>query len=278
MADTSFERGWYWLNENYSEFTLGTFGSWGLHIALYFMWYLPFLIVDYIPALHKYKIQPAKENTNALKINCLKVLFFNYFFVQPILIILGHFVLKWLGMEFAGPLPSWSTIAWVIVGCFFVEDFYFYWIHRLLHASFIYKRIHKIHHDHAAPFGIAGEYAHPVETVFLGFGTIFGPLIFCRHMFVLWVWLFFRVFQVVEAHSGYDFPWSPAHWIPFWGGSEFHDYHHETFSGNYASTFTIWDRVFGTDQSYKERKARRAFTNFVKNDLSQSQINNGKPR
>jgi sterol desaturase/sphingolipid hydroxylase (fatty acid hydroxylase superfamily) len=49
-----------------------------------------------------------------------------------------------------------------------IEDFYFYWIHRLLHWGPFYKFIHKVHHEHTAPFAIAGEYAHPLETLFLG--------------------------------------------------------------------------------------------------------------
>jgi len=30
-----------------------------------------------------------------------------------------------------------------------------------------------------------------------------------------------------------------------------------TFTGNYASTFTIWDRVFGTDVAYCEAKKKQ---------------------
>jgi sterol desaturase/sphingolipid hydroxylase (fatty acid hydroxylase superfamily) len=102
--------------------------------------------------------------------------------------------------------------------CMIVEDFYFYFVHRLLHHRLLYKYIHKRHHDHTAPFGMAGEYAHPLETILLGVGTTAGPLLFTRHLATLWVWLLVRVVQVVECHSGYDFPWSPNRWLPFWGG------------------------------------------------------------
>jgi len=147
-------------------------------------------------------------------------------------------------------MPSWWTIAWQMVACLAVEDFYFYWIHRLLHYGPFYKHIHKIHHHHAAPFGIAAEYAHPIETMFLGIGTVLGPVLFINHVFALWTWLFVRLFQTVEVHSGYNFPWSLNNWVPLWGGAEFHDYHHMAFTGNYSSTFTLWDRVFGTDDGY----------------------------
>ena len=39
-------------------------------------------------------------------------------------------------------------------------------------------------------------------------------------------------------------------------GAEFHDFHHYNFVGNYASTFTWWDKIFGTDQQYKEYRAK----------------------
>jgi len=37
-------------------------------------------------------------------------------------------------------------------------------------------------------------------------------------------------------------------------GAEYHDYHHMAFTGNYASTFTLWDWVFGTDTKYREHR------------------------
>ncbi|EHB07195.1 C-4 methylsterol oxidase [Heterocephalus glaber] len=50
--------------------------------------------------------------------------------------------------------------------------------------------------------------------------------------------------------SGYDIPINPLNFIPFYSGSRHHDFHHMNFVGNYASTFTWWDRLFGTDSQY----------------------------
>jgi len=92
------------------------------------------------------------------------------------------------------------------------EDAYHYFVHRLLHYGPFYKHIHKIHHEFSAPFGMAAEYAHPLETLILGFGTIGGPLIFVAitndlHIVTVLAWIMLRLFQTVDAHSGYDFPW-----------------------------------------------------------------------
>eukprot|EP01122_Echinamoeba_exundans_P003715 TRINITY_DN1378_c0_g2_i1.p3 TRINITY_DN1378_c0_g2~~TRINITY_DN1378_c0_g2_i1.p3 ORF type:complete len:130 (+),score=34.35 TRINITY_DN1378_c0_g2_i1:951-1340(+) len=114
-----------------------------------------------------------------------------------------------------------------------------------------------MHHEYQAPNSLSGEYAHPAETLILGVGTIIGPLCLATHITSVYIWIGIRLLQVVECHSGYDFPWSPRKFIPFWGGAEFHDFHHETFTGNYASTFTIWDHVFGTDVKYRDRKVAR---------------------
>lgn len=92
-------------------------------------------------------------------------------------------------------------------------------------------------HEFSAPFGLAAEYAHPVEVLVLGTGTIGGPLLFAilsqtiwpqvsLHIVTVYIWVILRLFQAVEAHSGYDFPWGTRHWLPFWSGAEHHDYHH----------------------------------------------------
>lgn len=52
--------------------------------------------------------------------------------------------------------------------------------------------------------------------------------------------------------SGYDIPCNPLHLIPFYAGSRFHDFHHLNFVGNYASTFTWWDKLLKTDSQYNK--------------------------
>ena len=71
---------------------------------------------------------------------------------------------------------------------------------------------------YATPFGLTSEYAHPAEILMLGFGTILGPALTGPHLFTLWVWVSLRVVETVEAHCGYDFPWSPSKFLPLYGG------------------------------------------------------------
>eukprot|EP01112_Ceratiomyxa_fruticulosa_P012448 TRINITY_DN3447_c0_g1_i2.p1 TRINITY_DN3447_c0_g1~~TRINITY_DN3447_c0_g1_i2.p1 ORF type:complete len:269 (+),score=41.71 TRINITY_DN3447_c0_g1_i2:797-1603(+) len=251
---------WAWkhyLLENFSEPQLLTYGILFAHEIFYFLPYIPYLIIEYIPFFNKYRMQPDKDVTWAMRWKCVKKLLITHFLVQlPMMAIFSPFIHK-SGLTAQLPLPSTPSIFSSVLFCFLIEDFYFYWVHRALHWPMWYKYIHKIHHEHAAPFGIAAEYAHPAETLILGLGTVIGPALTIRHLFTLYIWLGLRLYQTIEAHSGYDIPWLFTRYIPFWGGAHFHDFHHETFVGNYSSSFTIWDWVFGTSKQYYSRLEKR---------------------
>jgi len=258
FEQTNLERWWTYFIERNSIAYVTTIGTFLIHEIFYFFVSIPFWIVDFIPSLQKYKLQPeVKNDYNYQKKGWQRVILTHFCVQLPMMLLFHEIFMKKLEMKLSLPLPSWFEIVNCCIFSLIIEDFYFYWMHRFLHMKQIYKHIHKVHHEFASPFGFAAEYAHPIETVLLGVGTVIGPMIMATHFFTVLVWLFIRLLQTVEAHSGYDFPWSPRHFIPFWGGSEFHDFHHETSSGNYSSTFTVWDRVFGTDLNYKKRKQQR---------------------
>ncbi|BAT99582.1 hypothetical protein VIGAN_10103800 [Vigna angularis var. angularis] len=165
-----------------------------------------------------------------------------------------------MGMQISLPLPSWKIILTQIIFYFILEDFVFYWGHRMLHTKWLYTNVHSVHHEYATPFGLTSEYAHPAEILFLGFATIIGPVLTGPHLMTLWTWMSLRVLETVEVHCGYHFPWSLSNFIPLYGGADFHDYHHRllyTKSGNYSSTFTYMDWIFGTDTGYKNLKASK---------------------
>jgi len=138
-----------------------------------------------------------------------------------------------------------------------VEDFLFYWSHRLLHHPKIYKHIHKKHHEFKSTIGIASEYAHPVESFISNLvpfisGPILVGLMSQTHAFTFWLWTLIRITETVDAHSGYCFPISPFNLLPFQGGPERHEYHHFYNRGSYGSFFCFWDWVCGTDLPFKQ--------------------------
>ncbi|KAM4900051.1 methylsterol monooxygenase 1 isoform 2-T3 [Sylvia borin] len=157
-------------------------------------------------------------------------------------------------------MPRWYILVGQCFGCAVIEDAWHYFLHRLLHHKRIYKYIHKVHHEFVSPFGMQAEYAHPLETLILGAGFFIGIVVFCNHVVLLWAWVICRLMETIDVHSGYDVPLNPLHLVPFYAGARFHDFHHMNFIGNYASTFTWWDRLFGTDSqfiAYQEKEKKK---------------------
>jgi methylsterol monooxygenase len=152
----------------------------------------------------------------------------------------------WLGVESKAPLPSLWTIVWTLALSFVIEDAWHYFAHRSLHAKWAYAKIHHIHHKYTTPFGIAANYAHPLETFYTGFGTILAVLVIRPHLATMLIWIVARQWQAVSVHVGFDFPWRLSRVLPILGGARFHDRHHERFTCNYAPTFVWWDRILKT--------------------------------
>lgn len=169
---------------------------------------------------------------------------------------------QFFGLSTSVPFPSVWTMAYQIAVFFVLEDTWHYFSHRALHWGPLYKAIHKIHHQYSAPFGMAAEYASPIEVMILGFGTVGCPILWCAvtgdlHIFTMYVWIVLRLFQAVDSHSGYEFPWSLHHFLPFWAGADHHDLHHEKFVGNYSSSFRWWDYLLNTEYSPEAIQRRR---------------------
>ncbi|KAJ1988696.1 C-4 sterol methyl oxidase [Dimargaris cristalligena] len=253
------EQWWQSLFIGRDEWVVITVVSLVMHEVVYFGRFLPFWLCDYIPYLRQYKIQD-KDNTPGQLWKCTKSLLFSHTFIQLPLIALFHPTGKWFGMKITEvPFPSWQAMALQIFLFMVFEDTFHYWMHRALHYGPFYRYIHKQHHEFSAPFGLTAEYAHPLEILILGMGTIGGPLLWVMatgdmHIFTVLTWIVVRLLQTVDSHSGYDFPWSLRHWLPFWSGAEHHDYHHMAFVNNYSTAFRWWDYLCGTDSKYRAWK------------------------
>jgi methylsterol monooxygenase len=76
------------------------------------------------------------------------------------------------------------------------------------------------------------------------------------HVVTMYIWVTLRLFQAIDAHSGYDFPWSLQHILPFWSGADHHDFHHMAFTNNYSTSFRWLDSLFGTDDKYRAYKVK----------------------
>ena len=141
----------------------------------------------------------------------------------------------------------------------FIEDLFFHLFHRLLHWRVIYPYIHKKHHEYNTSIGIAAEHAHPVEFMLTSYPSIMGAefLGMRMHAYTYMVWVVVRIYETVDGHSGYSFPWVPFRLFPVQSPGGYHEFHHSHNVGNYSSFFTIWDTLSGSNKFYYDYIEKR---------------------
>lgn len=186
-------------------------------------------------------------------IKAFKLVGFNNFVCSPIF----AFSLIKLGLicpsTEKADIPSFWVYICQVIFMILCEDGSFYWGHRFLHQPALYPHIHKIHHEFYDTIAISSEYAHPVEFLCANLiPLVFGAVLLgshCHHLSFL-VFVMLRLFETVESHGGYDFPWAVTRLLPFSITSKYHNYHHLKNTGNYGSWLILWDSICGTNSYY----------------------------
>lgn len=239
---------WLYLLENLGDFNM-ILAFYMLMNTLYALGGLLFWMIDQTRIFHKYKVQFERYPTKLDYISCLKNLVQNYILIITPLIFVMYPCLALIdGFEMTLPLPSFFTWTWQMFFCILMEDIGQYWFHRWLHTPYLYKKIHKLHHKYSAPFGLAAAYAHPLEVLILAIPTFMGPVMLRCHYLVFFSFVLFRQLDAVGTHCGYDLP-HLFDFLPYYGGTRMHDFHHKNFIWNYSSRFDFMDRWFGTYKS-----------------------------
>jgi methylsterol monooxygenase len=157
-----------------------------------------------------------------------------------------YYVLNFGGkVDIVTDIPDATTVIVSILLFTIAEDALFFWIHYALHHPVLFKYIHSKHHEYKQPVGVVSVLGHPLEGLIGNQIPVFllPALLPHKHLFTICVWIVLRVYQTVNAHSGYDLPiLNPKYWLPWiHGGAEMHDHHHR-----HGSFFTFWDRLLGT--------------------------------
>jgi sterol desaturase/sphingolipid hydroxylase (fatty acid hydroxylase superfamily) len=191
----------------------------------------------------------------------------NHFVIIPLLLYyLGYDAFIYMGMKI--DYISWLQVSWKdvirdLIISLIINDTIFYWGHRALHIPFLYKLIHKQHHQFKQPIAQASEWAHPVEDILANIiPTLAGCFIMGSHFYVLLFWIFLRIWKTLDAHCGYTlpFPLSVWHGLPGMFGCDMHDFHHESKEGMkscFGAMSTFWDWICGTDIAFYEIKKKK---------------------
>ncbi|KAL8158982.1 hypothetical protein V2J09_000519 [Rumex salicifolius] len=238
---------------------------------------LPFVLVELLrsPKLDRYKIQPKVRLSPSDLFACYKAVMKTFFLSAGTLQLLSYPAIKVVGIRTGLDLPSGREMVAQLFVYVVVEDYSNYWIHRWLHSAWGYENIHRVHHEYSAPTALAAPYAHWAEIFILGLPSFLGPALVPGHILTFWLWFLCRQIEALHIHSGYDFPWSPNKFIPFYGGAEYHDYHHYVggfCQSNFASFFTYCDYIYRTDRGYWYQKK---LLNKMQEETRNDKLHNG---
>ena len=154
-------------------------------------------------------------------------------------------------------MPSAMVFTGQVIFCMLIEDVAFYFSHRFLHHPRVYATFHKIHHENKVNWILASVHTHPFEYAIGNiYPMVLGPLLLWHriHRASAFGWYFVRIFESLESHCGYSFPFSPFRLLPFQLDANYHFFHHENNVGNYSTFFTWWDTIFGTNAEFYKFK------------------------
>ena len=229
-----------WWSAMFPELERSLFAGGLLLVYFIFFWGHTALLhtFDCLGWFRRFKIQQGKAPPNALVREALLHVVLGNLVSVPAAAYFGYDFFAKQGMRFGGgnELPTWFEAISTLFVWHVLFDTWFYWSHRLMHHPAIYGKIHKKHHKFMTPVGICATYAHPVEDVLVNLGsTLVGPCLFRSdtHFVILCSYFALRFNETIDAHSGYDFPWSMWQYTGR-GTAEWHDWHHSNQVGNFG--------------------------------------------
>lgn len=249
------EARWAW-----SERLLFTVGMVAAHNAAFYGYNLVLHAVVYrVGWFQKYKILPAgRWPPRALVKKAYVHAVIDHWVLGPVLFWYLYPLFRMGGMSTAAAdVPSVWLFAAQFAAAMAMCDAIFIVGHAALHTPWLYRHVHKRHHEFNVSIGVAAEYAHPLEGAWNILSTLLPTLLVGMHMSAVFLYLFVRILETVDAHSGYCLPanlWcsiAPA----VQGGPLRHDFHHSANIGNYGK-FAYIDAICGSNAAYERARAR----------------------
>jgi Delta7-sterol 5-desaturase len=144
------------------------------------------------------------------------------------------------------PLSGIGGTVFSVVASLVLFDTWFYWLHRLIHTRFFYRRVHRWHHLTITPVVWSNNSDRLVDNLFLQSYWLVAHMLIPIAPAVLFAHKIYDQITGIIGHSGYEhgglWCWPPSPLV----GVTHHDQHHQFFRCNYATHFSWWDRMMGT--------------------------------
>lgn len=126
-------------------------------------------------------------------------------------------------------------------------DTQFYWGHRLAHVPGIYEKVHAWHHGARTPTAWSNNSETFWDNLILQSYWSLAHLVLPIHPGVLALHKLYDQVTGALGHAGFEYaPGEPSRAPSPFVGTTFHDDHHRLFKYNFATHFSLWDRLCGT--------------------------------
>jgi sterol desaturase/sphingolipid hydroxylase (fatty acid hydroxylase superfamily) len=145
--------------------------------------------------------------------------------------------------------PWWYFLGSIPLALF-IQDTYYYWLHRWMHRPRVYRVVHKVHHDSIHTSVFTSFSFHPSETILQAVVLPLLLLVLPLHIYAVLFMLVLMTLSAVINHAGVEiYPQGKlGRWVSYLIiGATHHDQHHRKFRVNYGLYFTLWDRWMGTE-------------------------------
>ena len=125
---------WSYLHANFSEFSIGVFGTCLVSFISYWFFNSLFYTVDHFEGprwLYQYKVQPKEHVDPVMLKKAIKQVLFNLTFVTFFIAVVNYYAMKWRGSSFSPfELPSLYQILRDFAVSALVNEVGFYYTHR----------------------------------------------------------------------------------------------------------------------------------------------------
>lgn len=132
----------------------------------------------------------------------------------------------------------------------FLQDTYFYFMHRWVHWPYFFQKIHQVHHDSRNPTPWAAFSFHPLESLLEALIIPVLVLLVPAHPVAFLIFLMIMTASSVLNHVGYElFPagFYKNRVLKWLIGATHHQMHHQKYNCNFGLYFTFWDWLLKTN-------------------------------